>query len=104
MLLMHKPLNRTNIYLIPKVSNPTIATQFRPIACYNTLYKLIFKILMIRLRKGISFVIGPTLPGFIPRTQLIENILLVTKLVKGHGRGQMSHRFLIKIDLRKAYD
>lgn len=101
---MPRALNCTNITLIPKVSSPTSASQFRPIACCNTLYKLVAKILMFRLQRGIGSVINQAQDGLIPDRQLIENVLLATELVKGYGRGYMSPRCMIKINLKKAYD
>lgn len=40
-----KQLNATSIALIPKLSNPKYAIQFRPISCCNVLYKCISKLL-----------------------------------------------------------
>lgn len=101
---MRKPLNCTIITLIPKVENPTRANQFRPIACCNTLYKLVSKILMLRLKNVIGHIVDPAQAGFIPGRRLIENVLLATELVKGYGRGHMTPRCMIKIDLKKAFN
>jgi len=35
--------------LNPEVENPALTTEYRPIACYNTLYKCIFKMLCVSL-------------------------------------------------------
>lgn len=48
--------------------------------------------------------VSPTQEGFIHRRQLIENVLLATELVKGYGRCQMTPRYMVKMDLRKAYN
>lgn len=43
-------------------------------------------------------VISPTQAGFIPGRQILDNALLASKLIKGHGKGKMSPRCMIKID------
>ncbi|KAL0444940.1 UNVERIFIED_CONTAM: Retrovirus-related Pol polyprotein from type-2 retrotransposable element R2DM, partial [Sesamum latifolium] len=45
-----KQVNSTLISLIPKVNNPTVVGEFRPISCCNVLYKIITKILVQRMR------------------------------------------------------
>ncbi|XP_074298801.1 uncharacterized protein LOC141629742 [Silene latifolia] len=47
-----KQINSTNITLIPKNTNPGSVIEFRPIACCNTIYKCIAKLLCSRLGKG----------------------------------------------------
>lgn len=49
-----RALNCTNINLVPKVANPSLPSQFKPIACYNALYKIVSKLLILRLQKGIG--------------------------------------------------
>lgn len=42
--------NYTSITLIPKIPNPSKVKYYRPIACYNVVYKLVSKILKARMR------------------------------------------------------
>ena len=45
-----KESNTTLIALIPKVPNPSKMGEFRPISCYNIIYKCISKIIASRLQ------------------------------------------------------
>ena len=55
----------TNLVLIPKVAHPELITQFHPISLCNTLYKLLFRIIVQRLKPYIVEVINPYQAGFV---------------------------------------
>lgn len=54
-----RSLNHTNIVLIPKKDNPTLASRYRPISLCNVLYKFISKILATRLKAFLPQLISP---------------------------------------------
>ncbi|GAA0159170.1 hypothetical protein LIER_16011 [Lithospermum erythrorhizon] len=81
-------------------------SQFRPIALCNTIAKIIFRTLAIRLKKFLSYVISDTQSSFVPNLLITDNILLtfeahhIIKTKKSGREGYMS----IKLDMLKTYD
>ncbi|GAA0158164.1 hypothetical protein LIER_15261 [Lithospermum erythrorhizon] len=55
---MPRHMNNTIIFLIPKVPNPQNMKEYRPISCYNTVYKCITTILANRLKHTLHNVIA----------------------------------------------
>ncbi|KAL0293622.1 UNVERIFIED_CONTAM: hypothetical protein Sradi_6926800 [Sesamum radiatum] len=99
-----KQINTTLISLIPKVNNPTVVAEFRPISCCNVLYKAITKILVQRLRSILDTLISPSQNAFVPGRSIGDNILLAQELFSGYNQRNQPPRCALKVDLRKAYD
>ncbi|KAG7547838.1 Reverse transcriptase domain [Arabidopsis suecica] len=99
-----KQWNATTLVLIPKVVNASKTTDFRPISCLNTLYKVIAKLLSSRLKSLLSRVISSAQSAFLPGRLLAENVLLATEIVHGYNRKNIESRGMLKVDLRKAFD
>lgn len=55
-----KEINNTILVLVPKTPNATIVDDYRPIACCNTIYKCITKIMANRVAAILQNVIGPS--------------------------------------------
>lgn len=75
-----------------------------PIACGNILYKIIAKVLQLRIKKVIGNLIGHSQSAFTERGSIIDNILFSHELFKGYNRKSVSLRCVMKVYLRKAYD
>ena len=101
--LLHA-INCTLITLVPKVANPTYVKEFRPIACCTVLYKIIAKILISRMHSMIGEVVDLAQSGFMPGRNISDNILLATELIKGYTTKHVSSRYVVKVDLKKAYN
>ncbi|XP_062080565.1 uncharacterized protein LOC133785332 [Humulus lupulus] len=97
-------LNISIISLIPKVETPSTTADYRPIACCNTLYKCISKMLCVRLANVLPLLIHQNKGAFIQHRSLTHNIFILQDLLKGSSRNNISTRCLIKMDLSKAYD
>lgn len=99
-----KQWNATTLVLIPKICNASRPSEFRPISCLNTLYKVISKLLANRLKILLPDVISHSQSAFIPGRLLSENVLLATEIVHSYNRKNIDPRGMLKVDLRKAFD
>ncbi|KAL0287556.1 UNVERIFIED_CONTAM: hypothetical protein Sradi_7121700 [Sesamum radiatum] len=91
-----KQINTTLISLIPKVSNPTVVAEFRPISCCNVLYKAITKILVQRMRSVLDTLISPSQNAFVPGRSIGDNILLAQELFSGYNQKNLPPRCALK--------
>lgn len=75
--VLNPELNRTQIILIPKVPHPESLDQFRPISSCNFAYKIISKVLVIRLKQYLPSLISKEQTAFVKGRQIQNNILIV---------------------------
>jgi hypothetical protein len=61
---MLKEVNNSFIVLIPKIQNPSTINHFRPISLCNTIYKIISKLIVEKLRSVIPNLISPAQSAF----------------------------------------
>ena len=80
-------------------------TQFRPISLCNTLYKLLSRILVRRLKPYIAEIINRCQAGFVPGRRTSDNIILVQEVIRTLRYRKGRTRYVaIKLDLENAYD
>ncbi len=102
---MLKEINNTLLVLIPKNSNPSTVNHFRPISLCNTVYKVISKLLVARVRPVLDKLISPCQFAFIPGKWIAENQITIHELLHSFKRRKVKGGFMaLKIDLQKAYD
>ncbi|CAA7024805.1 unnamed protein product [Microthlaspi erraticum] len=98
-------MNDALVVLIPKVEKPERITQFRPISLCNVLFKLITKVMVMRLKSLMPKLIGPAHSSFIPERLSVDNIVVVQEAVHSMRRKKGKKGWmLLKLDLEKAYD
>jgi len=99
-------LNQTHISLIPKVKNPEIISQFRPISLCNFSYKIISKILANRLKKWLPIIIEPEQSTFVQGKQIQDNIFIVQEVLHQLHitKRKKKYQAILKLDMQKAYD
>ena len=70
-------LNRTHIVFIPKIQGPETLGNYRPISLCNTVYKVITKIIVARLRPFLEKLISTLQTAFVPGRKGIDNAIIV---------------------------
>ena len=66
-------LNETLISLILKCPNPESFNNYKPISLCNTIYKMINKIIVGRIRPFLDKLIAPNQAGFVPGRKVLDN-------------------------------
>ena len=96
-------LNSTFLSLIPKKDKPSTFANFRPISLCNLLYKLIAKVIAVRLKPFLDTHISKEQYGFLKNRQIIDPIGIVQESLHSIKTKNLC-AFLLKIDLIKAFD
>ena len=101
-----KELNKTNIVLIPKIDNPQVIKDFRPISLCNVAYKIVSKLLSNRLKPILASIIAPNQSAFLKGRLISDNIMLASELMDHIHSSREGRRKLaaLKIDFSKAFD
>ncbi len=78
---MPKYLKKTLISLITKFLGPETLNQFRPISLCNTVYKIVTKIIVSRLRPILGNLVSPFQAAFVPGRRGIDNVIIAHELI-----------------------
>ncbi|KAL0923155.1 hypothetical protein M5K25_007201 [Dendrobium thyrsiflorum] len=102
---MCKQWKETLIVLIPKVSNPMLPSNFRPINLCNTVYKVVAKVLLNRMLPMIPNLIAVEQAAFLKGRSMYDHII-VAKENFHKFRYFKSSKGLVsfKWDMAQAYD
>ncbi|GJX32773.1 hypothetical protein Tco_0242628 [Tanacetum coccineum] len=99
-----KEVNHTTIALILKVATPLRINDFRPISCYNVLFKCISKIISNRVKGSLADLVSLNQSAFVPGRRISDNILLTQELMHNYHLDRGPPRCAFKVDIQKAYD
>lgn len=96
--------NSTILSLVPKHAGASLITDYRPISCLNTVYKVVSRLLVRRLKPMLPSLIVPNQTAFVRGRLLVENTSLAGELVNGYHKNKGPKRITIKVDIAKDFD
>lgn len=76
-----KSINTTWVALIPKVDGASDLFDCRPISMIGSIYKVISKIMALRLRKVLPSLVGETQTAFVAEMQILDGALIGNEII-----------------------
>ncbi|CAA7037520.1 unnamed protein product [Microthlaspi erraticum] len=99
-------MNHTQLCLIPKVADSDQISDYKPISLCTVNYKIISKILVLRLKKILGVIISDNQAAFVLGRQIHDNVMVAHELIHAlKSKRDCAEKYMaIKTDIRKAYD
>lgn len=99
-------MNKTFVRLIPKITTTSKVEEYRPIALCNVFFKIISKLLSLRLKPVLSSIISEHQSSFIPARAISDNVLITHEVLHFLKASKAEKRctMAVKTDMSKAYD
>ena len=98
-----KELNQTFIVLIAKMEGPRYLKDFRPISLCNTIYKVLAKIMVIRIKLLLDKFIKLNQNGVVIGLQILDAIITMHEVSHSMEICQ-NLGMALKLDISKAYE
>lgn len=80
--------NSTILTLVPKFPGASRLSEYRPISCLNTVYKVISRLLVAKLKLILQHLILPCQTAFVKDRLLVENTVLASELIHGYHKNK----------------
>jgi hypothetical protein len=96
-------LNATFLTLIPKEERVTNPKNFKPIGLWNVIYKIISKVIALRLNPILPFIISKEQLGYVEGSKIMESVILVHEIIHSL-KNTRTPGIPLKLDLSKAFD
>ena len=99
---MTEALNSTHIALIPKIQGPKTLGNYRPISLCYTMYKVVTKIIVARLRPYLDKLISPMQTAFVPGHKGTDNVIIAQEILHSLGKRRgRSDIWLLRLTWKK---
>lgn len=102
-MCFEKSFNANFVALIPKKKGANDLGDFRPISLIGGFYKLLAKVLSLRLRKVINKLISDSQHAFVGERQFIDASFIANEVVDERLQSGVPG-LLCKMDIEKVYD
>ncbi|XP_028556426.1 uncharacterized protein LOC114581138 [Dendrobium catenatum] len=105
MACMYYNWKDTLVVLIPKVSNPLMPSNYRPISLCNSVYKITAKVILNRLIPVIPLLITEEQAAFIRGRSISDHILISQEMFHKFWYSKAANGMVAyKVDMEQAYD
>ncbi len=95
----------TFITLIPKRQNAAERCHFRPISLCTTLYKVVARIMVGRIKPLLPGIISQEQGAFVAGRNISHNVMLAQEMMWDLRRASKRHSLMaVKLDMERAYD
>lgn len=101
--ILPKLFTATFLSLISKMDNLQGLKDYRPICLIGSLYKILSKVLAVKLKRVIVKVICPFQSNFITGRQILDGVLVIKHIID-LVKKRKDECLLFKVDFKKAYN